>query len=203
MSASTLTLEIAAAAGRLVAEDGMEYGEAKRRAARERAGRRLRLAEMPSNEQVEDAVREHIALFQAETQPAELRALRTLALDWMRRLAAFRPHLGGAAWRGTATRQSALRIDLYCDDPKAAEIELINQGIDFDSAALDGPRGEPMPVLTVAAACPPLGQRVTLHLIVRDLDDLRGALKPDARGLSWRGDAAALQRLLGTLESAS
>jgi hypothetical protein len=25
---------------------------------------------------------------------------------------------------------------------------------------------------------------------------LRGALKPDARGQTWRGDAAALQRLL-------
>jgi hypothetical protein len=37
---------------------------------------------------------------------------------------------------------------------------------------------------------------VTLHLIIRDLDDLRGALKPDARGRSWRGDRAALQRLM-------
>mgnify|MGYP003556875049 CR=1 FL=1 len=30
---------------------------------------------------------------------------------------------------------------------------------------------------------------------MRDLDDLRGALKPDARGRSWRGEAAALTRL--------
>jgi hypothetical protein len=38
---------------------------------------------------------------------------------------------------------------------------------------------------------------VTLHLLLHDLDDLRGALKPDARGRSWRGDLAALQRLHG------
>jgi len=37
---------------------------------------------------------------------------------------------------------------------------------------------------------------VTLHLAVRDLDAQRGALRPDARGRSWRGDAAALQRLV-------
>jgi len=50
--------------------------------------------------------------------------------------------------------------------------------------------------LSVAEFCPDLGERVTLFLAVRDLDDQRGALKPDARGRSWRGDAAALQRLL-------
>jgi hypothetical protein len=37
---------------------------------------------------------------------------------------------------------------------------------------------------------------VTVHLIVNDHDDLRGALKPDARGRTWRGDLAALQRLM-------
>jgi hypothetical protein len=31
---------------------------------------------------------------------------------------------------------------------------------------------------------------------VHDLDDLRGALKPDANGRSWRGDTNALRRLL-------
>ena len=41
-----------------------------------------------------------------------------------------------------------------------------------------------------------LGDLVTLHLTVRDFDEQRGALKPDARGRSWRGDRAALRRLL-------
>jgi len=194
MSASVAG-EIAATAARLVVDEGMEYAQAKRKAVRQLAGRLPRgRTELPSNEQVEDEVRSHLALFCADTQPAELRALRELALRWMQRLAEFRPHLGGAVWRGTATRLSALHIDLYCDDPKAAEIALINQGIDYDVAGGDG--DAEVHYLSLADRCPGLAEPVTLHLAVRETDAQRGALKPDARGRSWRGDAAALQRLL-------
>ena len=53
-----------------------------------------------------------------------------------------------------------------------------------------------MHYLSLADRCAELGEPVTLYLAVRDRDAQRGALKPDARGRSWRGDAAALQRLL-------
>ena len=186
------TASLAAAAARLVVEEGLEYAGAKRKAARS-VGRTA----LPSNEAVEAEVRAYLALFCAETQPAELRTLRQLALRWMDRLAAFRPHLGGAAWRGTATRLSSLHLDLYCDDPKAMEIALINLGLNYDGTSLPGAhRGEPVNLLTLADHCPELGETVTLHLAVRDLDDQRGALKPDPQGRSWRGDAAALRRLL-------
>ncbi len=192
MSGGSLALEIAAAAARLVVEEGMEYAAAKRKAARDFGGR----PELPSSEQVEDAVREHIELFHADTQPTELRALRQAALTWMQRLAEFRPHLSGAAWRGTATRLSAVHLDLYCDDPKAAEIALVNAGVDYDVNSLPRPGREPLNVLTVAERSAALGEPVTLHLMLHDRDDQRGALKPDARGRSWRGDLAALQRLM-------
>jgi hypothetical protein len=184
---ASLAEEIASIAARLVVDEGMEYAQAKRKAARSLGGR----VELPSNEQVEDEVRSYLELFCADTQPGELRALRALALRWMQRLAEFRPHLSGAVWRGTATRLSAIHIDLYCDDPKAAEIALINLGVDYDASG-DGD----VHYLSVAEFCPDFGEPVTLFLAVRDLDDQRGALKPDARGRSWRGDAAALQRLL-------
>jgi hypothetical protein len=45
-----------------------------------------------------------------------------------------------------------------------------------------------------------LSQKVLVHLMIYDLDDLRGALKPDAQGRSFRGDLAALQRLMKELE---
>ena len=195
---STLSDELAAMAARLVVEEGMEYGQAKRKAARALGRRSPRQAELPGNEQVEDEVRAYIEIFCADTQPAELRALREVAAEWMARLAEFRPHLSGAAWRGTATRQSSLHIDLYCDDSKSTEIALLNRGIDYDVATLDRPGADPLDVLTLATPCPALGEAVTLHLLVRDLDELRGALKPDARGRTWRGDLAALKRLLDT-----
>lgn len=196
MNMSDIAAEIAAGAARRVVEEGMEYGAAKRKAARDLGRRPGRSSDLPSNEQVEDEVREYIALFCADTQPAELRALREVARDWMRQLAAFRPHLAGAVWRGTATRLSAVHLDLYCDDPKGAEIELINRGIDYDVGSIDRGHGEPVNVLSVASRSAALGEVVTVHLALHDADDQRGALKPDARGRSWRGDLAALQRLL-------
>ena len=191
----SITEEIAASAARLVVDEGMEYGQAKRKAARS-FERRSRAAELPSNEQVEDEVRAHLALFCAATQPLELRALREVALQCMQRLAEFRPHLSGAVWRGTATRQSAVQIDLYCDDPKSAEIALINLGVAYD--AMPGDTAAQVHYLRLTQMHAQLAEAVTIYLAVRDLDDLRGALKPDAQGRSWRGDVAALQRLLAS-----
>jgi hypothetical protein len=177
----------------------MEYGSAKRKALRALGRHGNARGELPSNEQVEDEVREYLALFCADTQPAELLALRRLALLWMDRLAPFRPHLAGAVWRGTATRLSAIHLDLYCDDAKSAEIALINQGVAYDVGSRPSPRGgQPVDLLSIASRCAELGETVTLLLSILDHDDLRGALKPDARGLSWRGDASALRRLMDT-----
>ena len=189
------TEEIAAFAARLVVDEGMEYAAAKRKAARDLGAR----AELPSNEEVEDAVREHIEIFCADTQPAELQALREAALLWMQRLAEFRPHLSGAVWRGTATRLSTVLLDLYCDDAKAVEIALINAGENYDSGSIHRPggrSGEPLHVLSVSSLSRALGEPVTVHLLLHDYDDQRGALKPDARGRSWRGDMGALQKLM-------
>jgi hypothetical protein len=193
---TTLTAEIAAMAAKLVVDEGMEYGPAKKRAAKLLGKHSTRSVELPGNEEVEDEVRTYIDLFCADTQPAELQALREVAVLWMQRLAEFRPHLTGAVWRGTATRLSAVHIQLYCDDSKSAELALIDKGADYDVGSAPGPRGEPVDVLTVATPSQALGELVTVHLTVLDHDDLRGALKPDARGRPQRGDLAALRQLM-------
>jgi hypothetical protein len=193
---STLTAELASAAARLIVEEGMEYGPAKRRAARVLGRSTVRTAELPDNNAVEAEVRAYLALFCADTQPAELRALREVAASWMAQLQAFRPHLAGAVWRGTATRLNTIHLQLFCDDSKEAEIELLNRRIDFDVGSIDGPRNRPVDVLSFAVPCPALGEPVTLHLSILDFDDLRGALKGDAQGRSERGDLPALRRLL-------
>lgn len=189
-----LSLEIAQTAARLVVEEGLEWGPAKRRAVRA-LGLPARTA-LPDNEQLEDAVREYLDLFCADTQPGELRALREHALTWMERLAAFRPHLGGAVWQGTATRLSDIHLALFCDDPKSAEIALIDQRIDYQPQSLPGIHGEPVEVLSFSSLCPGLQEHVGVHLRIHDFDALRGALRPDARGRVPRGDAAAVRRLL-------
>ncbi len=184
-----LTQEIAATAARLVVEEGLEYGPAKHRALKT-LGLPKRTA-LPGNDLVEDEVRDYLALFCADTQPAELRALREVAATWMARLAEFRPHLTGAVWRGTATRLSNIHLQLFCDDSKAAEIAMVNWNIDYEVGSY-----QERDVLSLAVPCRALNESVTLHLSILDFDDLRGALKPDARGRSERGDLAALQKLL-------
>lgn len=190
--------EIAAAAARWVVEEGLEYGPAKSRAARDLgAGRR---SAWPDNDMVEQSVREYIALFCADSQAQELAALRALACQWMERLQDFRPHLAGAVWRGTATRLNDIHMQLFCDDPKSAELALIDQGVRFQPSAVTGFQGEVVDALSFSCLCPGLGESVGIHLMVHDHDDLRGALQPDRQGRRARGDLKALLALLETPE---
>lgn len=191
--------DIAAVAARLVVEEGLEYAAAKRRAIKQ-LGLHARTP-LPDNAAMDAAVREYIAVFCPDTQAAELQALRTLALLWMDRLAAFRPHLGGAVWHGTATQHSDVYIQLFCDDPKSAELALLDHRVDYHPGTVNGWRGEPVQTLTLRSRCDALGQWVLVHLMVHDLDDLRGALKPDAQGRKPRGDAPALRALLAPTPS--
>lgn len=195
-----ITAEIAAVAARFVVDEGLEYAAAKRRAVKQ-LGLPARTA-LPDNATLDAAVREDIAVFCADTQPAELQALREVALLWMDRLQAFRPHLGGAVWHGTATRHSDVHIQLFCDDPKAPELALLDHRVDYHPGEVPGWRGEPVPTLSLRERCAALDQWVLVHLMVHAHDDLRGALKPDAQGRKPRGEAAALRRLTAGLGEA-
>lgn len=191
----SLKSEIAATAARMVVEEGLEYGPAKRRAVKQ-LGVSARTA-LPDNDAVEEAVQEYIDLFCADTQPGELVALRRLALTWMERLEQFRPHLGGAVWHGTATRLSDIYLQLFCDDPKSAEIALIEHNVDYEARTVTGFHGEPVEALSLSSLCPELGETIGVHLMIHDHDDLRGALRPDAKGRSPRGDLTAVRSLVG------
>ncbi|MEH0166769.1 hypothetical protein ABT392_10550 [Paucibacter sp. JuS9] len=190
---SDIKQEIAATAARMVVEEGLEYGPAKQRAVKQLGLNRR--TELPDNDELEDQVREYLALFCADTQPTELAALRALAAQWMERLAEFRPHLGGAVWRGTATRLSNIHLQLFCDDSKSTEIALINQGLDYEVGSSTA-HGREVDVLALSVNCRELNEQVLVLLTILDFDDLRGALKPDTRGRSERGDLAALRQLI-------
>lgn len=194
MYSSSATQEIAQTAARMVVEEGLEWAAAKRRAVKQ-LGLPAR-TQLPDNDALEEAVREYIEIFCADTQPQELRALRELALVWMERVLEFRPHLAGAVWRGTATRMSDIYIQLFCDDSKSAEIALINRDVQYDVTQTSGFNGEVVDALSISSLCKPLGENVGVHLMVYDYNDLRGALKPDSQGRRPRGDTDALRQLL-------
>lgn len=190
--------DIACAAAALIVDEGQDYGSAKRRALHN-LGLPPRTP-LPNNDVVEAAVREHIAIFCADTQPAELRALRELAVKWMRRLQVFEPLLAGAVWHGTATRLSDVYLQVFSDDPKAVELALINQGVDYQAQEVSGLHDRPVSALSIGERLPALKAVVGVHVFVNDTLAQRGALLPDTQGRKPRGTLADVQALLATTE---
>ena len=123
-------LRIARTAARLIAEHGLaDWALAKRKAARQ-----LMLPEscaMPSNEDIEQALLDHHALFGGDTHAETLRAQRAEALRWLHRLEAFLPVLVGGVAAGWATEHSDIRIELVADDPKGVEMLLAGAGVAY------------------------------------------------------------------------
>ncbi len=121
---------IAQLAARLIAEHGLtDWSAAKRKAQRQ-----LMLPEstaLPSNEELTEALQAHHALFDSAAHAESLRAQRTEALVWMKRLATWGPLLVGGVAAGWATRHSDVRLELVADDPKSVEITLASAGVRY------------------------------------------------------------------------
>lgn len=131
-NAPALRSELVHAAARLIAEDGMDYGFAKRKAVRQ-----LGLPEsfpLPSNAEIEDAVRDYQAIYQEEEQVERIAFLRCAAIELMRRLQPFSPWLTGSVLDGTAGRHARIDLLLFPDSAKEVEIFLLDQGISFHHA---------------------------------------------------------------------
>ena len=116
---------------------------------------------------------------------------------WMERLAQFRPYLGGAVWHGTATRLSDIYIQLFCDDPKSAEIALVEHNVDYEARPVAGFNGATVDALSLSSMSQERGEPIGVHLMVYDHDDVRGALLADSKGRAPRGNIAAVRALLG------
>jgi hypothetical protein len=99
-------------------------------------------------------------------------------------------------WHGTATRLSDIYIQLFCDDPKSAEMALIEKNVDYEARTITGFNGEPVEALSLSSVSRELGEAIGVHLMIYDHDDVRGALKRDAKGRTPRGDMAAVRALL-------
>ena len=179
---------IAQAAARLIAEHGLtDWSLAKRKAARQ-----LDLPEraaLPNDEEVEDALREHHALFGGDAHAAALRAQREEALVWMKQLAAFRPLLVGGVAEGWATEHSDIRLELTADDAKSVELALLNGECAYRT--LPARNGDATSELFVDT------RRGGVRLTVRTPQAARQLPRRDRHGQeALRLDAAALERLL-------
>ncbi|HWT34737.1 MAG TPA: UDP-N-acetylmuramate--alanine ligase [Paraburkholderia sp.] len=193
--------EIAIAAARMIAEDGLDYSTAKRKAARQVVGESRVAGEwLPDNDQIEEEIREYQSLFQGDSQPAVLRRLRDIALEWMQRLAPFNTYLTGAVLGGTAGEHSDIHLQAFCDNPKEVAIYLLNANVQYDVSETRHFAGRGY-VETLSFLWRPTNEGrdtepVGIHVALYGTDDLRGAVRADARGRLARADIRAVQALI-------
>jgi hypothetical protein len=185
---------IAYLAARLMAEDGIEdYALAKRKAARQ-AGMPDR-RELPTNDEVEEALRTYQQIYHHKEHRNRLRVLRETAVRAMRELARFNPHLTGSVLNGNAGKYADINLQLFTDNEKAVELYLIDRRISYQAAQSRLCAGEEMrtvPVYTLS------DHGTDIELTVLSTLDLRGPLRTSPEGKNMeRAKLQAVEQLLG------
>lgn len=188
-----MRVRIAAAAARMMAEDGIEdFALAKRKAARQLGAEDTQA--LPKNEEIEAELRAYQSLYQSDEQRERIQYLRERALDTMRLLSQFRPYLAGPVLKGTAGRYSDIDLQLFTDDCKAVELFLLNRNIPYDVCDrrhFAGDQARAVSVLKLE------WHGVPVNLNVYMLNDERGAVKTSYTGRSMaRAGIQAVTQLL-------
>jgi len=184
---------IAAAAARIMAEDGIEdFALAKRKAARQLGADATHA--LPDNSEVEEALRTHQALYQEGEQRERIRHLRRRAVTVMEALSTWRPYLCGSVLKGTAGRYSAIDLQLFTDDGKSVELYFLNRDIRYEVSEQQRQVGNQMRVITILKmdwdGCP-------LSLAIHPANDERVAMKASGSGrLLERAGIARVRELL-------
>jgi hypothetical protein len=169
---------IAAAAARIMAEDGIDnFALAKRKAARQLGAAETEA--LPANDEVEAELRAYRALYQPEEHPQRIAELRRIALDAMRALERFSPYLTGPVLKGTAGPYAEIELQLFPESAKEVEIFLLERRIAYtthEGRRFSGDRAHAMSVLSLT------WQDAALKLSVFDPRDERLALKTSQAG---------------------
>lgn len=123
---------IAQEAARIIAtESQRNYGAAKRKAA-ERLGAKCSKQQLPSNVEIEQALRTYQLLYGGSDHMQTQQAMRESALQAMRFFNEFKPKLVGPVLDGTADQHSRVTLHLFSDDPDAVPRFLYDQNIAFE-----------------------------------------------------------------------
>ena len=119
---------LAQEAARIIVDQGIrDYRVAKEKAA-ERLGLSTR-GSLPGNEEIEQAISEHLLLFGGEAHADRLRAMRSAAVSAMSLLGTFSPRLVGPVLAGTADENSAVNLHVFADSPEEIALFLGEQDI--------------------------------------------------------------------------
>jgi hypothetical protein len=185
---------IAAAAARIMAEDGVDdFALAKRKAARQLGAADSEA--MPANDEIEAELRAYRALYEPEEHASRTDELRRVALDAMRALERFNPYLTGPVLKGTAGPYAEIELQLFPESAKEVEIFLLERRIAFsthEGRRFSGDRTHAMSVFSLDWRDAPL------KLSVFDPRDERVALKTSQAGKAMEragvGEVEALLR---------
>ena len=193
-----MRVRIAAAAARIMAEDGVDdFALAKRKAAKQLGASDTEA--LPANDEIEAELRAYLALYQADEHPQRIDELRNIALDAMRMLERFHPYLTGPVLKGIAGPYAEIDLQLFPESTKDLEIFLLERGIAFETQEgrrYSGDRAHAVSIFTL------LWQETPLRLSVFDPRDERVALKTSQAGrVMQRAGIAELAGLLGDAAS--
>lgn len=168
---------IAHAAARMLAEDGsLDYGNAKRKAARQLGAPDS--GNLPDNQQIEEALRSYQALYQADQTRTQLALLRQTAIEYMERLADFDPHLTGSVLNGTAGPHADINLQLFTDHQKELEFLLMSLAEPYQAGEHRNP-GSPERVFPRFVIEDP---RAAVDLLVYPAAELRNMKRLQADG---------------------
>jgi hypothetical protein len=186
---------IAHLAARIMVEDGIEdYATAKRKAARQ-AGV-LDTRQLPTNDEIDAALRIHQTLFEGEAHRDRLRDLRERAVNVMRDLERFNPYLTGSVLSGNAGKYADIRLQLFTESAKAVELYLIDRDIPYrvgQCRLYFAEEARTVPTFSID------DDGIEVELVVLSLDDLRKPVRTTAEGKAIeRARLQAVQALLGT-----
>lgn len=188
---------IAHLAAKMIAQDGVtDYSLAKRKAARQAGAPDSK--NLPTNVEIEEALRTFQDLYQADEHAERLHCLRMLALDTMHMLENFEPHLTGAVLAGNAGRHADIHLQVYTDNFKELEIFLHNQGVQFRTREVRVWIGESsmlVPDLVMSA------EEAEIHVTVLSSRDLRQPIRLSAEGRALeRASADAVKAIVETAD---
>lgn len=128
-----LRTSIAAAAARIMAEDGIDdFALAKRKAARQLGAPDTR--ELPGNQEIEAELRAYRALYQPDEHAERVQELRQAAFDMMRLLERFHPYLTGPVLAGTAGPYAEIDLQVFPESSKDLEFFFIDRDVKFETS---------------------------------------------------------------------